>query len=91
MRVKLNFKERANFKEGAYYETYIDVKNRYWLSIYGRGDVERSRAVWDFAAKEFVTEENETDDDFPVVVVILIFVLIMSLVGTCLWCAKKSL
>ena len=64
MRVKLNFKERANYKEGAYYETYIDVKNRYWLSIYGRGDVERSRAVWDFAAKE-VTEANDDDNGFP--------------------------
>ena len=84
MNVKLEVEDRD-------YETYIDLKKGYWLSIYKQGYIEKSRAVWDFAAKEFVTEENETDDDFPVVVVILIFVLIMSLVGTCLWCAKKSL
>ena len=71
------------FEDRAYYKILIDVKSRYWESIYDQGKDIESRAKWDFAAIE-VTEANaDNDNNFPMWSIPIIAFIIISLIAAC--------
>ena len=70
--------------------TFIDLKNNNWIGIYYEGNVEESRAVWDYDNSFYVkdqgtvTEANsENKKDVPAWIPIVICVLFVVIVGVC--------